>query len=246
MAKITVFTVILGGYDNLRAPQVIEPEVDYICISDEPHNCFPWKIWPAYMPYKEQSRNSRIPKILSDLYFPSEFSIYVDACFKLQAPASAIIQMIPEDKDALFYRHPCRTNIFQEIAVCEKEHIGDGPEMMAQVERYRSIPGIEYGLWSGGFIVRKNNPRVTEFNRVWWREYSSGCMRDQIALPAAIRKTNLDIVTRDAEILQDPKILGFCYHADFKHLADNPSFEESRKARREQFEKLRSLCQINP
>lgn len=211
MKGITVYTVILAGYDNLHPPAVAEPGVRYVCITDEPIHCPPWEIRLAWRPYESDRRNSRIPKILAHLYFGSEFTIYHDGCFSLQIEPSRLVESFLNDADIALYRHPCRTSIYEEHTACERDQIGDGPEMNAQVERYRSI-GIGPGLWAGGFIARRNSQAVAEFNETWWREFRRGCERDQIALPAAIFMSGLKVHTVDADILMDTDRLAFHWH----------------------------------
>lgn len=238
---ITVYTVILGGYDNLRAPAVNETGVRYVCITDEPLSCAPWEIRPAWKPYSHDSRNSRIPKILEHLHFDTEYSIYHDGHFKLLASPSALISECLNDADIAFYRHPCRRNIYDEARICEREHIGDGPEMTAQINRYR-LAGIRDGLWAGGLIVRRHTPSVAAFNEAWWDEYINGCMRDQIALPAAIKWSGVKIHTIDGDILTDVSRLGLCMHAEWTEWGNNADYLAERRNRAEKTERLKALC----
>jgi hypothetical protein len=239
---ITVYTVILGGYDNLRTPRVYEAGVKYVCVTDEPLSCAPWEIRPAWLPYESLSRNSRIPKILAHLQFDSEYTIYHDGHFALNAMPSQLVDHLLADADIAMYRHPCRQSVYEEQQICERECIGAGPEMTAQINRYRDI-GLGSGLWAGGFIARRNTEQVVRFNETWWDEYIHGCTRDQIALPAAQLSTGIKINTIDADILMDSKRLVLCMHADWINMGDNGQFVEARQKRQRQTERLRTLCQ---
>lgn len=240
MPDITVYTVIIGNYDNLRPPGIIEPGVRYVCVTDQPLQCEPWEIMPAFMPYESASRNSRIPKILAHLHFNSEYTIYHDGQYKLMAKPSQLIDENLKAADIAFYRHPCRKSVYQEMETCRKEDIGYGDAMIKQVENYRRC-GLGDGLWAGSFIARRSTYAVEIFNERWWSEYIGGCMRDQISLPMAQRITGIPIHTINAYILDDTERIKFCWHADFNQ-GDNPSFLEARRDREKRRKRLRELC----
>jgi hypothetical protein len=237
---ITVFTVVLNAYDNLRPPQCIEPGVRYVCFSDEAQNCPPWEVIPAPQPYSDASRNSRIPKILPHLLLDAEYSIYHDACLQLTARPSDLIAKYLSGADVALYRHPCRTSVYEELECCERLGIGAGPEMRAQVERYRAHE-LGQGLYAGGVVIRRHTDLCALFNETWWREYRDGCARDQFALAFAVHSVGLKAGVIDADILQDAGRFQFCFHAAFEHLSDNPSFAEQRARRDERLARLEEL-----
>lgn len=238
---ITVYTTILFGYDNLRPPLCIEPGVRYVCFTDEPMRCEPWEIQPAYQPYRDHGKNSRIPKILAHLFVDTEYSIYHDGCLQLAASPSKLIEENLTGADLALYRHPCRKSIYEEMNCCERFNIGNGPEMREQVERYRSH-GVGEGLWAGGVILRHHTEMLRAFNEGWWREYLSGCSRDQFSLVFTIRSIGLAVNTIDADIIQDPARFNFVFHGDFENAGDNARFTEQRKAAKERRAILKDLC----
>lgn len=240
--NITVYTVILNDYDNLRPPKVIEPGVRYVCVTDEPFRCDPWEIYPAWMPLESQVRNSRIPKILPHLFFNSEYTIYHDGCYRLTAKPSALINECLCDADIAFFKHPCRNSIVKELELCKREGIGYGPEMEAQVDRYRSA-GIGDGLWAGTFIARRNIAEVKKFNESWWMEFLNGCLRDQFALVGAQHATGIKIHTINDHIMQNHR-MEFCWHAAFKNNKDDPKVTEERNQRIAWRERVKVLCNL--
>ena len=239
--RITVYTIILGGYDNLRPPDVIEEGVRYVCFSDEMRECPPWEIQPAYMPYKNWSRDSRIPKILPHLFFESEYTIYHDGCFVMSEQPSLLIERELQGRDLAMFRHPCRKSIYEEMDVCEREGIGYGEQMINQIGRYREL-GVNSGLWAGGFIIRRDTEAVRAFNEKWWVEYINGCPRDQIALPAALKLSGIGVSTINADLLMDKTRVRFCFHAAFLSASDNGSFWADRQEKLEIRRRLEQLC----
>jgi hypothetical protein len=239
--SITVYTVILDGYDNLRQPAVVEPGVRYVCFADEPIHCPPWEIQPAWRRYPQHRKNARIPKILAHLHVDTEYSIYHDGCLQMTAKPSELIEQYLKDADLAMYRHPCRRSIYEEAAACERLEIGYGQEMQQQVERYRSH-GLGDELWAGGVICRRHTDIVAMFNEIWWSEYIDGCSRDQFALAFARYSVGLKANTIPGDILQDAERFQFCFHAAFVDLGGNARFTDERARRAERGQRLSQLC----
>lgn len=238
--SITVYTCILGGYDNLRPPAVVEPGVRYVCFSDEPRQCEPWEIQPAPRMYGNASRDSRIPKILAHLCVDSEYSIWHDGCLVTAMKPSEMIGAHLADADLALYRHP-RPSVYAELEYCRKTGIGYGDAMVAQVERYRAH-GLGNEYYCGGAILRRHTDIVTLFNEGWWREYLAGCMRDQLALAFTRYSVGLKVNIIEADLLTDSQRFHFNFHAAWPHLGANPSFADLRERQAARWLKLCELC----
>lgn len=237
---ITVYTVILNDHDNLRPPHAIEPGVDYVCFSDEYHECPPWRIVPAPRAYGNPSRDSRIPKILSHLFFNSEFTIYHDATLQMCKPPSALISDDLRDADLALYRHPCRKTVYEEADICRSEQIGYDDRMTEQIARY-AAHAFQMGLYAGGVLIRRNTEAVQQFNLNWWDEFRRGSSRDQIALPFAICTSRVRISVIDADVMTDSRF-EMTWHADWQNHKDNGDFEPARQLRIERRRRLADLC----
>jgi hypothetical protein len=241
MVDITVYTVILNGFDNLRPPSVTEQNVRYVCFTDEPRHCPPWEMQPAWLRYPDDPhRNSRIPKILSHLHIDTEFSIYYDGSLRLQCRPSQLIADTMCDADWAMYRHPCRKSVYEEAEACKRMNIAYDETMQAQVDRYRAH-GID-GLWAGGVVIRRRTDLTVAVEETWWKEFSAGCSRDQIAFPFARQSWGLHVHTIDEDILQDGRRFGFVWHGWDEQKGDNPSFAGRKDASRRRWERLRELC----
>jgi hypothetical protein len=234
---ITVYTVLLNDYDVLRPPAVVEPGVEYVCFSDEFYDVPPWRIVPAPRVFGT-AKDSRIPKILSHLFIESEFSIYHDASLRMLVEPSQLVYGDLKDADLALYRHPCRTNVCDEMECCKREGIGYSAEMETQVERYKAF-GVD-GLYAGGFQIRRNTYATQRFNEIWWREYHNGCRRDQIALPWAIYESDVSRNVIDADIMGD-KRFEITWHAQFDH-RDNAAFAPAREKRAARRRIVEALC----
>lgn len=220
---ITVYTTIIGQWDQLRAPEVTEAGVRYICYSDIPRDpVAPWEIQPAYMPYANNSRNSRLPKILPHLHFDAVVSIYHDANFVLRGYPSHLIAEHLKSHDIAMFQHPCRKHVGEETAILLKEKIGDPCEVEAAQTLWKHH-GAPLGLWAGGFIVRRHTPEIRELNEAWWQLFRDGCTRDQISLPVAVHQCGIKINTLRGNIYECNE-LAFHWHAAWAHKGDNPKY----------------------
>lgn len=213
--KITVYTVIIDDYDELKPPRIVEPGVRYICFTNKDYTCPPWEICKVEKLYVDPRRSSRVQKIMSHLYINSEYSIYHDGSCSLTAKPSDLVREFLKTTDLAMYRHPIRKSIYEERDVCVKLGICSTTEIESQISRYKTY-GIIPGLWSGGIIFRRNTEAVKKFNEIWWKEYSLGCIRDQIALPRAIMDSGIPIHTIQEIINTDKNRFKFHYHRNFK------------------------------
>lgn len=50
-----------------------------------------------------------------------------------------------------------------------------------------------YGLFEAGFIIRRNNKKVNQFNDFWWNEVKKNSGRDQLSQMFSAWYCNLDI-----------------------------------------------------
>lgn len=227
---ITLYTVILGSWDFLRAPEVIEPGVRYICYSDVPRDpVAPWEIQPAFTPFHSQARNARLPKCLPHLHFDAEYSIYHDANFSIRMLPSDIVARHLNGADIAMYEHPCRKHIGEE-ASCLRDLYAkgelpglEGSLLDAQITTWKHL-GAPLGLWAGGFIVRRHTAAVREFNETWWYQFRDGCTRDQIALPVARHLCGIGINTIRGNILGTIPELAYHWHAAWADKGDNPKY----------------------
>ncbi len=242
---IVVCTAVLGVFDYLRSPEVIEPGVRYICFADQPiAPCAPWEIQPAATFLASAARNSRMPKILPHLHFDADYSIWHDANFCLKRKPNLLIDMYLWQRDVAMFAHPCRDTVEREANVLlEKPAEFPGVDMDAvrsQVTRWKHA-GAPDGLWCGGLIIRRHNLATQAFNERWWQEYAQGCSRDQLALPMARAFCGTEIETIPGDVYNNP-IMAFHWHAAWRDKAENRPYQTVEAEYRMRRDRLKEIC----
>jgi hypothetical protein len=226
MPTIACITTCLDHWDYLRPPQVIHPDVEYVCFSNLPMpECKPWRIVPCPALTGSVGRDSRIPKILPHLCLDADYSIYHDANFAMQCDPLDLIErrLTSQDCDIAMYRHPARECVYEEAKVCiEMSHdavrrgfpetppIAPIQEQVAKLRADGHPPA--WGLWACGIVIRRHTDMIAWLNERWWQEFAAGSSRDQIAFPPALRGLGCRINTIPGNVYQ-VKDWGFNFHA---------------------------------
>ncbi len=244
--KITVYTVILNGFDNLQSPAVVEPGVRYVCFANTPQPAAPpWEIIPLHpMPLASMARNSRLPKILPHLFVDeSEYTIYHDGSFVMKTTPSALIEQYLQSADIAIHRHPGRKCVYDEAQLCLKEGIGDAAQLQQQLKRYESLNWPRgAGLYAAGVLLRRQTPAVARFNEIWWEEFRTQSTRDQLSLPIALHVAGLTSARMPGNIFSSPHF-GYVWHAAFLDRGNNPAFAGWRAEQADRERGVLELCQ---
>jgi hypothetical protein len=198
---IVVYTILTNEYDTF--PESVEglehSEIKYYLLTDNPE-AVPEHIKEVYtvieLP-KGGIRLSRYYKINSHLLvdligYEPNLTIYCDASLKLQPNWWEHIEDI-ELSSINHCRHP--SVLSEHIEKIKKLHKHSRNEIQIQYERYLDI-GIspEQPITENCFIIRDNSVYSHVYNEQWWKEYSIGSERDQIASVLVQHKYDIKIL----------------------------------------------------
>jgi hypothetical protein len=189
--EVTIYTVLIGNYDTLEKP--IIQNYRFVCFSDIQREIAGWEVITFEQSELTNTRNSRKPKMLSNVFIDTPYSIYHDANRSLSIEPHILIDNYLSNCDIAFFKHPHRKCLYAE----EKAVIETGKDISAntteQITRYHNdgFPA-NYGLHAGGIMVRRMTLEVMKFENVWWTEYKSGSHRDQLSLDYSRWKTGIE------------------------------------------------------
>jgi len=187
--KIVVFSGIFGDYDSLKEPLFIDPKVQYLLFTDNPR--LQSRIWQiVYLPlndkFNDPQLKARYVKINSHLFLPynHEFSVWVDSSFIVRV--NNFTQLVEENlinNSFATFRHNKRNCVYDEIKVCNNLKLDYSNLFKLQEQKYRkdNFP-CNYGLYSTGVLIRRNDSITKKINEEWWKEINKYSKRDQISL----------------------------------------------------------------
>lgn len=163
----------------------------YTCISDNYDKTRKDSInlIPPSSQFKHSRMNAKIVKILSHLYIPREWSIWVDGNIYLKVePEYLLDMMIMSGKDIAVFEHPQRANIYTEAVACINEKKDDPKIITKQLKRYEGEGFNDQKLAMCGILIRRHTPEICRLNEQWWAEICKGSWRDQLSFPYVFRE----------------------------------------------------------
>lgn len=203
--SIVVYTVVLGGYDTIRTPLVVNPNVRYVAITDGEAPS-PWEVMrPPHVTGSHVIDSRRWKLNATELFPDADWTIYYDGQLQL---ACDPLQLLAECEawgsiftDLFLFRHQDRNCLYAEAAevLRIRRDRTTSRQIAPQVARYRSDAFPEQaGLYLGGILVRRGGIACEKFNSTWWNELTIGSHRDQISLPVAIKRSGVNFAALPA------------------------------------------------
>lgn len=187
-----VFTAITDNYEALKEHQNTL-DAEFIAYSNSQINSISWKLLPPTNIFSNPRRNARWHKINSHL-LDYEYSIWIDGSMEIKQPAEWFIKNYLKDADIATFRHPDRDCLYQEAEACSQFGFDDPQIIKSQVERYKKegYPK-KNGLAETKMVIRRNNKKVEEFNRLWLYEITNYSFRDQISFNYCVWKSGIKL-----------------------------------------------------
>ncbi len=188
MRKV-IYTCIVGGYDELRQPEIVDPSFDCICFSDDfqESRIGVWEILPIPYACGDATRLSRYVKILPHKALPDyEVSVWVDANIQITGHEFYNYLSAAIDSGVLIAQvpHPsfeCVYDDMRAIAIMDRESFREVYRQYRHLKKEGFPSG--YGMFENNLILRfHNNPTVIAVSEEWWQEYNTYSTRDQFSL----------------------------------------------------------------
>ena len=216
MGKGVIYSAITGGYDDVKEPEYINPDLDYILFTDNPN--VKSNVWEIRLISKEENlddtRMVRKIKILGHQYLKDyDFSIWVDGSLLIKNDLYDFILNYREREPLLCFSNSENDCIYQEKEQYKILNKDDPDTMDVQIERYRKEGYPEHnGLIDSGVLVRElKNERVIKVMETWWQEVLHGSKRDQLSFSYACWKNDFVYDTTDLYIYGNSYV-GGCKH----------------------------------
>lgn len=191
--KLVIYTAIQGDYDDLKDPLFTDPNITYVCFTDNKN--IKSDIWNIEYTdaVSDTALSIRKYKVLPHLYFKDfNTSVWVDGNLLIQKDLRQFINRYGRGSDFLCFPHELRRCIYDEGAEVIRQHRAPKNIVIQQMANYlqNSYPEGNGLLW-GGFMVRNhNNPEIIKIMEEWWYQINCFSKRDQISLPYVLFKNH--------------------------------------------------------
>ncbi len=191
--RVAIITAIFGGYEKLQPTYPQTLDTDWICVSDRPITDLPgeWRIVTESPSDSDMNMAAKRPKLMPWLYTDAEYSIWIDASFRVIAGRFASEVGLMANPIAQF-SHPWRQCALEEAEFSARMNKYDGDPLLEQAAHYRTAGHpAQWGLWVAGMIARKHTPEVKKLGELWLGECQRWGRQDQVSQPFALRAAGL-------------------------------------------------------
>ena len=202
MKKYAIYTAIIGGYDLIKQPQVVDDRFDYILFSNciKETNIGVWQVRVVDYYNDIQTKIARYIKTHSHtLLSEYDASVWVDASFLITSTYiyERAIELFKENFLIAAHLHQDWTCTYQEMLGMMRNQweSEDVTIRWGQYLRKEHFPrGI--GTWETGVLFRiHTNPLIPKFNEMWWHCIDNYSRRDQYSFRYVLWKMQITCIS---------------------------------------------------
>jgi len=182
-----LYTVLLGGYENLNELEVSDPSVRAICFTDNPNLVSStWElvviepIFPG-----DHIRSQRLIKILGHPIL-DQFDewLYIDNTVRLLKLPSFILDNFLKDSDLAIPNHSYHKNLREEFTVVQDSSLDSFERIAEQLRHYEEhFPLLldQQPLWTA-IIARRPTLLIRKWSESWAQHVLRYSRRDQLSV----------------------------------------------------------------
>jgi len=203
--KTIIYSSIYGDYDK---PKKQPLDVKPVLFTDTAKSQ-DWEVRKVVREEQHPRMRAKYFKCNSHI-LDCDVSIWIDGSATIKIPAFEqwCLNQLGSADIALF-KHPERDCIYDEANFCHNmPKYRDLPVLLQVMEYMRMKYPRKNGLWACGLLIRRNNKKVKEFNRLWWKHNKKYTYQDQLSFPVCAREVGLKINTIDLN-LWDNDVIDF-------------------------------------
>ena len=198
MGKMVIYTAVIGDYDTIHQPEVVDGRFDYVLFSDKisESQIGVWQVRPIHYINEIQTKIARWVKTHPEELLPEyDASVWMDASVIINSPQvyERIIEL--QDSKVLIstLANPDLVCIYQEMLSMmylqwETENV--------TVEWGKFLRSEHYPRWIGTNETRilyreHSNTKVRDFDKLWWWCIENYSRRDQFSFHYVIWKHSI-------------------------------------------------------
>lgn len=223
MVRKVIYTCIIGAYDNLLQPEVIDESFDYILFVKRGmktrQKIGVWQVRELEIEGEDNTILSRYPKMLPHVVLPEyDYSLWMDGNISISSMDfyNAINRKIEQGSVYSGVKHPNKDCVYMDIEGCV--HV----KRDKTINIYRALRFLlsvdfpaHYGMYENNIILRRHDSeKVQRFGTMWWSLYQKYPRRDQFTAPYCLRESGLgfDYLLPEGECAQTSEWLSYREH----------------------------------
>jgi len=192
MNKYVIYSVLVGSYDVIRQPLVIDDRFDYVLFSDI--NCSDsigvWKVRSIPFHGENAMHSSRYAKCLpTEVLEAYDASLYIDANIQISSSFvyERFFELVNSGTEWAGVRHPSQSCAYEEMcAIVSLRWVHD----YNVIDWFRKLKLAHFpqgwGLYENNVIFRIHNQKIADVDKIWWESILKYCSRDQFSLMYAL------------------------------------------------------------
>lgn len=197
MNKFVVYSALVGAYDKVLQPEVVDERFDFILFTNEiaEDQVGVWKIRPIAYHNNDTTRIARYIKTHPEFLLPEyEVSVWIDmnVGIKTGYVYERVMQMCKEGIAVSSMCHPDRDCIYDEAFAVMHMRIEHESVVLKWCSRLRkeNYP-VHNGLCETNVLYRKHTEIVRGFDELWWSCIDGNSRRDQLSYNYALWKKGM-------------------------------------------------------
>ncbi|MBF0452577.1 MAG: DUF616 domain-containing protein [Candidatus Magnetomorum sp.] len=207
--NIVIYTAISGDYDNLKSPEYVHKDYDYVCFSDNQFlKSDVWHIVPFEEHFEDMTLTTRQVKLLPHRYFSSyEFSLWIDGSIVLKNDISHLLNNYLQNENIAMFKHPLhRCSIKDEVAACIELKKDLQRKLIFQRDLYYSLgynDTVTCIPLTCCIFRRHNEKKLIMAMEEWWTHVRTYSKRDQVSFPFVAWKLGLPFNLINDQLFND-------------------------------------------
>lgn len=195
--KYAIYTVMVGGYDEIMQPMVVDDRFDYILFSNDikEDRVGVWQVRPIAYTNPDNTRICRYvkthPEELLDGY---EASVWMDSNLQIitEYLYNIVVDFFSKGIYVASINHQGRNCIYDEafaVLECGYEHEDIVLKWCYYLHR-QNYPRNN-GLYETNVLYRRNNDIIKRLDDLWWNCIDNFSKRDQLSFNYVLWKLNI-------------------------------------------------------
>ena len=195
MKRFAIYTALIGGYDSIKQPRVVDERFDYYLFTDDVKELHVgvWEIRHVDYTNPDKTRIARWVKTHPHVLLPDyKATLWIDANLEITSAFmyERCAELMSKNIQLASVKHPQRDCIYDEAywvyGLDVEKNIFNWCHFLRSINYPR-----HNGLYETNVLYRKNDESVNKVNEEWWNAISEYSRRDQLSLNYVLQNNDI-------------------------------------------------------